>query len=83
MMFNNEAKVAAVMNLFEQRSTVPCQSILILLDICTQEMREVNDYAAEEELKLNQGEIRAYRKLKGFIERGFPVKATNPVEKAY
>jgi len=82
-MFNNEAKVTAVMNLFEQRSTLPCQSLVILLDICTQEMREANDHCAESELKVNQGEIKAYKKLKGYIERGFSVKATNPVEKVY
>jgi hypothetical protein len=77
-MFNNEAKVAAVMNLFEQRSTIPCQSILILLDILTQEMREANDHCAESELKVNQGEIKAYKKMKGYIQRGFPVKNSGP-----
>jgi hypothetical protein len=82
-MFNNEAKVAAVMNLFEQRSTIPCQSIVILLDILTQEMREANDHCAESELKINQGEIKAYRKLKAFIERGFPLRAADPSSKTY
>jgi len=82
-MFNNEVKVTAVMALFEQRSTIPCQSLVILLDICTQEMREANDHAGEVEFKLNQGEIRAYRKLKGYIERGFPVKTSLTAEKVY
>ena len=77
-MFNNEAKVNAVMALFEQRKSPPCQSLLTLLDICTQEMREANDHAGEADFKLNQGEIRAYRKLKGYIERGFPVKSAGP-----
>jgi hypothetical protein len=81
-MFNNESKVVAVMALFEQRSTIPCQSVVILLDILTQEMREANDYCAGEELKLNQGEIKAYRKLKGYIQRGFPVKTSGPEKPA-
>jgi hypothetical protein len=55
---------------------------VILLDILTQEMREANDYCAGEELKLNQGEIKAYRKLKGYIQRGFPVKTSGPEKPA-
>ncbi|HLE18224.1 MAG TPA: hypothetical protein VI728_08060 [Syntrophales bacterium] len=71
---NNEIKAPLVMELFNNRGTIIGQSLSKLLDILIQELRERNDHAVDVEVHFNQGEIRAYQRLKLYLERGFPVK---------
>lgn len=69
-MTNNEIKAPLVMELFNNRTTLVGQSLSKLLDILIQEMRERNDYAVDVEIHFNQGEIRAFQRLKSYLERG-------------
>ena len=73
-MSKNEIKVPFIMDLYNNRETVVGHSLGKLLDILIQEMRERNDYAVDTEVHFNQGEIRAYQKLKSYLEHGFPIK---------
>jgi len=46
--------------------------LVIVLDNLTDELREDNDTAEETVLYRNQGEIRGYNRLKGYILHGIP-----------
>ena len=71
-MLSNREKAVLIIEISAHNQESTCKSIVSLLDILLQETREANDTSSGEEYFLNQGEIRAYKRLRDMIMRGLP-----------
>jgi hypothetical protein len=71
-MLNNKLKAQAIHDLHGIKAESAGGKLSTILDILINEARVANDTATEAEIKINQGEIKAYLKLKEYLERGIP-----------
>lgn len=69
----NREKVARINDLHANLNTVPCKLMVEILNIAIIQARETNDHIAPDELRENQGAIRAYKEMLGWMEKGVPV----------
>jgi len=68
----NKTKAEAIFELNGMKHDPACKSMVKLLDILIDEVRIQNDEAPAERVLGNQGEIRAFMRLKEYIEKGLP-----------
>ena len=71
-MLANREKATLILEICGSQKENSIKNVLKLLDILIQEVRIDNDTADEVQFRTNQGEIKAYRTLKDYIERGIP-----------
>ena len=71
-MIINQRKTELILNLYGSQSDNSIRNLIQLLDILITELRLDNDTAEPDEVKCNQGGIKAYSTLKEFIQRGLP-----------
>ena len=71
-MLANREKAILIIEVCGKQKENGIQNVLKLLDILVQEVRLDNDTADEVQFRTNQGEIKAYLALKGYIEHGIP-----------
>ena len=71
-MLANREKATLIIEVCGKQKENGIQNVLKLLDILVQEVRLDNDTADEVQFRTNQGEIKAYLTLKGYIEHGIP-----------
>ena len=71
-MIRNIEKTVAINEFHALRNEPSGAKIIALLDILVNELRKENDTVDRNGLQLNQGEIKAYLRLKEYIERGLP-----------
>lgn len=69
----NREKVAKINDLHANLNTVPCKLMVDILNIAIIQARETNDHIAPDELRENQGAIRAYREMLAWMEKGIPL----------
>lgn len=72
-MIHQKKKAELIFELHGKKGDRNLALVRDLLDMCVDEVRIRNDTAEIEELKANQGEIAAYKRLKDYLERGLPV----------
>lgn len=69
-MIRNLEKHAAITEFYGLKNDHSGAKIILLLDILIDEIRKENDTVSPDLLRLNQGKIEAYLRLKEYIERG-------------
>ena len=70
--FKSKEKAALIIDLSGSQGASVIQNLIKLLDLLISEVRIDNDTAGYDNVLINQGEIRAYLRLKEYIERGLP-----------
>ena len=71
-MLTNRPKAELIIEIFGAQHDNAIQNIQKLLDILIAEVRLDNDTADDVQFRTNQGEIKAYMKLREYILRGLP-----------
>jgi hypothetical protein len=73
-MLRNKQKAVAIFEFHGLKTESSGKKIITLLDLLIDEVRVSNDTVADGNLKINQGEIKAYMQLKEYLERGLPAQ---------
>lgn len=71
-MIRNVEKAVAISEVHALKNEPAGAKLIILLEILVDELRRENDTVDRNLLQMNQGEIKAYLRLKDYIERGLP-----------